>query len=105
MKMNRKLLIVGFCTLLLAYVIAPTNAPATEKVTITGTVYADDWDNDNVTAVVIETADGDEYKVSSGGKGKDLLKLSDKNVKATGVVVEDSEGGKTITVTSYEVIE
>lgn len=108
MKGNRRLLIVivGFCTLLLAYLIAPTNAPAKATVTITGAVYEDDWDeNDNPTAVVIEATDGEEYKVSAEGKGKELLKLGDKNVKATGFVVEDKEGWKTITVTAYEVIE
>lgn len=106
MKIGRKLLVVAFFFLLLAYVIAPANALATEEVTITGMVYEDAWDdNDNVTAVVIEAADGEEYKVSGDGRGKELLKLGDKNVKATGVVVEDSEGRKTITVMAYEVME
>ena len=108
MRRYRRVLRVmaGLCTLLLVSFIAPICEPAAEKVTITGTVYEDAWDsNDNPTAVVIEAADGEEYKVSDVGKGKELLKLDGKEVKATGVVVEDSEGWKTITIMAYEVIE
>jgi hypothetical protein len=108
MRMNRRLVLVmvGFCALIFMYGVFLPHALAAEKVTLTGTVYEDEWDdNDNPTAVVIETDDGEEYKVSSEGKGKDLLKLGDKDVKVTGVVAEDSEGYKTITVTAYTVMD
>ena len=49
---------------------------AVAEVWITGTVYADDWDDKgNVTLVVVETADGEIYYVSGDAKGKDLFKL------------------------------
>ncbi len=108
MKRNRRLwvLVIGFCSLFLALSIVAGDLFASETVTITGTVFEDDWDqNDKPIAVVIEAEDGQEYRVASEGKGKEILELGDKDVKATGVVVEDSEGQKTIKVTAYEVIE
>ncbi|UCG12523.1 MAG: hypothetical protein JSU72_18870 [Deltaproteobacteria bacterium] len=79
---------------------------ATEEVEITGTVFATEWDaNDNVTAVVIATEDGEEIAVSPSGKGMELLKLDEKNVKATGSIVTDEEGRKTINITRYIVQE
>jgi hypothetical protein len=75
---------------------------ATEEVEIIGTVFGTAWDaNDNATAVVIATDDGEEIVVSNSGKGMELLKLEEKNVKASGFIAEDEEGKKTITVTRY----
>lgn len=75
---------------------------ATEEVEIIGTVFGTAWDaSDNATAVVIATYDGEEITVSNSGKGTELLKLEDKNVKVAGFVAEDEEGKKTITVTRY----
>ena len=79
---------------------------ATEEVEIAGTVFASEWDaNDNVTAVVIATEDGEEIAVSASGKGMELLKLEEKNVKATGSIVTDEEGRKTINITRYIIQE
>jgi len=79
---------------------------ATEEVEIAGTVFASEWDaNDNVTAVVIATEEGEEIAVSPSGKGMELLKLEEKNVKATGSIVTDQEGRKTINITKYIVQE
>jgi len=79
---------------------------ATEEVEIAGTVFASEWDaNDNVTAVVIATEEGEEIAVSPSGKGMELLKLEERNVKATGSIVTDQEGRKTINVTKYIVQE
>lgn len=79
---------------------------ATEEVEIAGTVFASEWDaNDNVTAVVIATEEGEEIAVSASGKGMELLKLEEKNVKATGSIVTDEEGRKTINITRYIVQE
>ena len=79
---------------------------ATEEVEIAGTVFASEWDaNDNVTAVVIATEEGEEIAVSASGKGMELLKLEEKNVKATGSLVTDQEGRKTINITKYIVQE
>ena len=79
---------------------------ATEEVEIAGTVFASEWDaNDNVTAVVIATEEGEEIAVSPSGKGMELLKLEERNVKATGSIVTDQEGHKTINITKYIVQE
>ena len=79
---------------------------ATEEVEIAGTVFASEWDaKDNVTAVVIATEEGEEIAVSPSGKGTELLKLEEKNVKATGSIVTDQEGRKTINITKYIVQE
>ena len=79
---------------------------ATEEVEIAGTVFASEWDaNDNVTAVVIATEEGEEIAVSHSGKGMELLKLEEKNVKASGSIVTDQEGRKTIKITKYIVQE
>jgi hypothetical protein len=79
---------------------------ATEQVEIAGTVFAAEWDaKDNVTAVVIATEEGEEIAVSNSGMGKELLNLEEKNVKATGSLVTDEEGRKTITITKYTIQE
>jgi outer membrane scaffolding protein for murein synthesis (MipA/OmpV family) len=79
---------------------------ATDEVEISGTVFASEWDaNDNVTAVVIATEEGEEIAVSPSGKGKELLKLEERNVKATGSIVTDQEGRKTINITKYMIQE
>jgi hypothetical protein len=79
---------------------------ATEEVEISGTVFAAEWDaNDNVTAVVIATEEGEEIAVVNSGKGMELLKLDEKNVRATGSIGMDEEGRKTITVTKYIIQE
>ena len=73
---------------------------------IAGTVFAAEWDaKDNVTAVVIATEEGEEIAVSNTGMGKELLNLEEKNVKATGSLVTDEEGRKTITITKYIIQE
>ncbi|MEJ2431153.1 MAG: hypothetical protein P8075_19890 [Deltaproteobacteria bacterium] len=79
---------------------------ATEEVEIAGTVFASEWDaNDTVTAVVIATEEGEEIAVSPSGRGMELLKLEERNVKATGSIVTDQEGRKTINITKYIVQE
>lgn len=75
---------------------------ATEEVEITGTVFATEWDaDDNVTAVIIETEEGEDIAVSKSGKGMELLKLEEMVVKATGLLVTDEDGRKTLTISRY----
>ena len=94
------------CTIVMGSLTLMGETVAADRVTIIGTVYEDDWDdNDNPTAVVIETRDGEEYLVAADGKGMEFLTLGDKDVKATGAVVENAEGFKTITVTEYEILK
>ena len=105
MKLKRAFFILLFCAFAWAALFSTTSLLAVAEVSITGTVYAEDWDNkDNVTEVVIETDDGDLYYVSNDGRGKELLKLVEKNVKVTGVV-EDTGGEKIIRVMAYEITE
>ena len=104
MKQSKRFLVLALSSLALFIVMCSTNVFAADEVTVTGTVYATTWDdNDNVIAVVIASMDG-EYVVVNNAAGKKLFELEYKVVKASGVVGEDSEGNKTLTVTSYEVI-
>ena len=107
MLLGKKVMLRIVC--ILAIVILMGSLPlfaATEEVEIAGTVFASEWDaKDNVTAVVIATEEGEEIAVSPSGKGTELLKLEEKNVKATGSIVTDQEGRKTINITKYIVQE
>jgi hypothetical protein len=99
------LLFLGILTIFALVGSLPVFA-ATDEVEIAGTVFASEWDaNDNVTAVVIATEEGEEIAVSPSGKGKELLKLEERNVKATGSIVTDQEGRKTINITKYMIQE
>jgi uncharacterized membrane protein len=105
MERNRKFSILALCAFVCLSLLYAVAVPTAAEESITGTVYADDWDEKgNVVLVVIETADGGLYYVSEDAKGKELLKLVDKNVKATGVI-QDSGGEKIITVVSYEIMD
>ncbi len=102
MLKKRSLLLVCCVLAIFALVCAPTLFAATDEVEISGTILASEWDaNDNVTAVVIATDEGEEIVVSNLGKGAELLKLDEKSVKATGLIVTDEDGRKIITVTKY----
>jgi hypothetical protein len=75
-----------------------------EEEGIIGTVTVANKDaSGKVTAVKI-VADEGEYLVADNDKGKELLALVDKDVDVSGTV-KNSGGKKTITVTSFEVIE
>ena len=109
-----------FVALLAIVALAASSVPRTEEVTITGVVNPVEWDDeDNATAVAItvsseiepeeeeeepETIEEDYY-VADNEKGKELLEHIGKTVEATGTVVEDEEGTKTITVIGFKVIE
>jgi biopolymer transport protein ExbD len=103
--MKKKLLSALVFVLLSIFVISVTAFTAyAEKITIVGTVTAIELDdNDKVVAVTIDTADG-FYDVSDNSIGKELLKLSDKNITATGIVGEDKDGNRIITIETYEIL-
>ncbi|MFH1933240.1 MAG: hypothetical protein ABIN18_16825 [Pseudomonadota bacterium] len=94
MKKNKKLLFAGLSAMLMiAFLAGP--AISTDSITIVGIV------NDNYQIVT----DNDQvYEIAESEKGDELGQLIDKRVKVTGTVEED-DGTKVITVTSYEVIE
>lgn len=103
MMLKKKILLRVLCILAIVTLLGAVPLfAATEKVEIIGTVFGTEWDaNDNATAVVIATEDGEEIAVSNSGKGIELLKLEEKNVKASGFIVLDEEGKKTITINQY----
>ena len=107
MMWKKKSLLGALCLLVVAALIcAGTTFAATEEVEVIGTVLATEWDaNDNVTAVVIATEEGEDIAVSNSGKGIELLKLDEMTVKATGWIATDEDGKRTITVSKYIVQE
>ncbi len=104
MKQNERFLVLVLCALALFFVMFSTNIFAANEVTVTGTVYPTSLDeNDNVIAAVIANGN-EEYIIIANAVGKELFELEYKVVKASGIVGEDSDGNKTITVNNYEVI-
>jgi hypothetical protein len=104
MKKNTQLLMLICCALLMTLLFAMVAVAEEEEESIIGTVTAATTDSSGkVTAVKIVADDG-EYLVDNNDKGKELLKLVDKDVDVSGTVKE-SGGKKTITVTEFEVIE
>ncbi|HAA05808.1 MAG TPA: hypothetical protein DCE18_20925 [Syntrophobacteraceae bacterium] len=103
MKRNFALLLL--CCALLMMLLSVINVMAQgQEDGIIGTVTVASKDaNGKVTAVKI-VADEGEYLVADNDKGKELLALVDKDVDVSGTV-KDSGGKKTLTVTSFEVIE
>lgn len=103
MMLRKRILLRLLCVLAIVTLVGAVPLfAATEEVEIIGTVFGIEWDtNDNATAVIIATEDGEEIAVSNSGKGTELLKLEEKNVKASGFVALGAEGKKTITINNY----
>ena len=89
----------------LALVVAlGTVAFAYEKVTVTGTIYEYEADDDgNILSVYLDTED-ETFFISNAGKGRELHKLVNKKVRLSGDLVTSTEEYPTITVTEYQVI-
>ena len=78
---------------------------AKKRVTITGIVKPEGWEeNDEVTAVSISTAGEEEYLVADNDRGEELLDRVGEKVKVTGITREDKFCGNVITVEQYEVL-
>ena len=94
MKRKRSILTVSAIAFLMVSMFLATNVLA-EEITIKGEV------NDNYQIV---TEDGQVYEVADTDKGNEVvLQHISKIVKITGIIEEDDEGKKIITVISYEV--
>lgn len=94
MKKNKKFLFAGFLAMLMiAFLSGP--AISADSVTIVGIMN---------NSYQIVTGNDQVYEIAEGEKGDELIEFVDKKVKVTGTVEED-DGTKAITVTSYEVIE
>ena len=105
MKRNRNFSILVLCFFAWVTLFSTAAELAAAEVSITGTVYPDDWDDKgNVVLVVVETSDGEIYYVSGDAKGKELFKLVEKNVRVSGIV-KDAGGEKVITVEKYEILK
>jgi hypothetical protein len=105
MKQNKRLIVLGLCALMLLSAVSAANVFAVDEVAVTGTVYATAWDDDdNVTAAVIAGLD-EEFVIVANAAGKEIFQLNYRDVKAIGVIGQDGEGNKTLSVSSYEVIQ
>ena len=104
MRANKRFFVLGLCALMLLSGVSAANLFAADETAIIGTVYADDWDEDNNVIAAFIVSLGEEYVIVKNAIGKELFKLDNKVVKAFGVIGEGSEGTKTITVTKYEVM-
>ena len=94
MKRYKKYLLTGLCAVFTIALIFGVAFSGETKV-ITGTVN-DDYE--------IVTDEGTAYTVEVGEMGDEVVELVGRKVKVTGIV-EESEGEKMITVTSYVIIE
>ena len=100
--MKRLLTVLLAAGLVLAMTL-PAAAYDENVVDVKGTVFAvDDDGSGNVTAVSILDAAGEEYFVVHDPVGDQLLKLVDKNVKATGVINVGTDGKKNMKIHKFE---
>lgn len=75
------------------------------EIDIRGTVFAVEHDSsDNVVAVSILDVTGEEYFVVRDEIGDKLLKMVDKNLKATCVLSTDKDGKKRIKVVKFDLV-
>jgi hypothetical protein len=96
---------VRICLLLFVFLVWALPAAAYDEnvVDVKGTVFTvDDDGSGNVTAVSILDAAGEEYFVVHDPTGDQLLKLVDKNVKATGVINVGTDGKKNMKIHKFE---
>ncbi len=123
MNTKTKLINVALITLLVSFVAMNMNMAARSdgaEETISGTVVAVDWDEDDeVTSVaisvmtMIEDPENEEepeeiyedYLIGETDKGRELWKHIGKEVEATGIVTTNDDGTKTISVKSYRLID
>ena len=76
-----------------------------KEMTLAGFVIPEEWDNnDNVIAIAISTEDED-YLVERNKPGEELYDFLDEDVEVTGFVVEDKDGTKHISITTYEILQ
>ena len=61
-------------------------------------------EEDRVIGVCI-LAEDDEYEVEMSGLGEDLLEFLDEEVEVTGIIEEERDGTKWISVSAYDVLE
>lgn len=83
-----------------------TQSATLEEVEITGAIFVPESpDVQDMYPVILAGEDGEMYVVSINAKCVELLDHEDKFVKVIGTVAIDKNGGKTITVKHYEVLQ
>jgi len=73
--------------------------------TIVGIVAVSETDEEDRVIGVCILAEDDEYEVEMSGLGEDLLEFLDEEVEVTGIIEEERDGTKRITVSGYEALE
>ena len=99
---HRMFIRIGLLLFVLLVWALPAAAYDENVVDIKGTVFAVDEDAKGVTAVSILDAAGEEFFVVHDAVGDQLLKLVDKNVKATGVINVGADGKKKMKIHKFE---
>jgi hypothetical protein len=94
MKKNIGKIILGILVLGLAVSVAGI-ALAGDEVSITGTINADSQLVDD---------SGNSYDIADTDKGYEVMEMTGKKVSVKGTVMEE-EGTKTISITSFEVVQ
>ncbi len=75
----------------------------TEETIITGYVRATDWDwQDDVSGISIETHDDEEYMIDPNELEESLFLEVDREVELTGIIEQNQDGTKHISVISYK---
>jgi hypothetical protein len=75
----------------------------TEETIITGYVRATDWDwQDDVSGISIETHDDEEYVIDPNELEESLFLEVDREVELTGIIEQNQDGTKHISVISYK---
>ena len=99
--------LLQICVLaLIAILWVDRSRAATEMVEITGIVLVVDlFEGYSTTAVMIAGDDGEMYAVSSDDKRTELIRHENQTVKVIGTVAITENGGKTIAVERYEILE
>ena len=78
---------------------------AGEAVTLSGMVFATDWDAaGRITAVSVVTESGREYHVLPDPPGPELFRREGDTVEIEGVAGMDAVGRRTVTVIRYRVL-
>ncbi len=91
---------------LIAILCVDRSRAATEIVEITGIILVVDlFEGYSTAAVLIAGDNGEMYAVSSDEKRIELIRHENKTVKVIGTVAINENGGKTIEVERYEILE
>ena len=98
MKRRSGIITVGFYIMLAL----AANLFAAGEVTVTGTLYAVAWDEDDNVIEAVISGEGGEYIIVNNSVGQKLCKMAGAYVEVTGVIGKDVEGNRTITVVDYQ---